>query len=422
MIANRQVATILSVLLGGFVGYLIGFVYEATQIEPFVKLVEQEPDLANQVGDLGFYIFSQQLFKLGLILAGLVVGYLLRRWFQNYLDYYTFKLQLFFRRTPREKIIAGLVGALIGIVFLFLTVVQVVSVLPSLYPQWAKLFAAPLFKFWVYSISGILFIYFFSRTAVELYFPESVRTKLSERHNISPGIPPKILDTSAIIDGRVAEIIKINFLEGVIVIPKGVVQELQAIADSSDPQKRMRGRRGLEILKSLQDDESIPLELYDDSEFEADYPAVDDRVVRVAQELKGMLITTDFNLNRVATIQDVPVLNINDLSNAIKTMVVPGEHIKVRIVREGKQSGQGVGYLDDGTMVVVEHGLPYLGEEVVVRVTSMVQSSKGRIVFAKPEEDYLVTEGEGARAAAGQTEVAPGERDKRGEVSPETAS
>ena len=192
----------------------------------------------------------------------------------------------------------------------------------------------------------------------------------------------KILDTSVIIDGRIYDIAKSGFLEGVILIPNFVLYELQYIADSGDSLKRVRGRRGLDILNSLQKEEGITVEMYE-GDFE-DIAEVDSKLLKLAKLLDGVVVTNDYNLNKVAEFQNVPILNINALANAVKPVVIPGEAMEVLVVKAGTERQQGVAYLDDGTMVVVEDGQHYMSERIKVIVTSALQTAAGRMIFAKP--------------------------------------
>ena len=195
----------------------------------------------------------------------------------------------------------------------------------------------------------------------------------------------KILDTSVIIDGRVADICETDFLEGPLVIPQFILQELQHIADSADSLKRARGRRGLDILNRMQKGDTVEVKVVDD-----DYPdikEVDAKLIALAREMNAKIVTNDFNLNKVAQLQGVPVLNINQLANALKPMVLPGEVLHLQIMREGKEQGQGVAYLDDGTMVVVENASRHLGEEVEASVTSILQTTAGRMIFTTLKEE-----------------------------------
>ena len=193
-----------------------------------------------------------------------------------------------------------------------------------------------------------------------------------------------LLDTSVIIDGRIVDICKTKFLEGKLIIPRFVLKELQQIADSTDPMKRQRGRRGLEILQILQKEASLDISLH-----EEDFPEiteVDAKLVKLAKLLEAKIMTVDFNLNRVATIQGVKVLNINELTNALKPVVFPGEHMQLKLIKEGKEYNQAVGYLDDGTMVVVEDARRLIGQDAKVVVTSVLQTQAGRMIFTKIEK------------------------------------
>jgi len=191
-----------------------------------------------------------------------------------------------------------------------------------------------------------------------------------------------LVDTSAIIDGRIADLTVTGFINGSLLVPRFVLDELRHIADSSDSLRRNRGRRGLEVLGRLRKDSSVPLQVLDvgvDNGVE-----VDARLVEIARGMKSSILTTDYNLNRVAEIQGVKVLNVNELANAVKSVVLPGESLRVDIVQEGKEAGQGVAYLDDGTMVVVENGRRYINSSPEVKVTRVLQTAAGRIIFAQP--------------------------------------
>jgi uncharacterized protein YacL len=194
-----------------------------------------------------------------------------------------------------------------------------------------------------------------------------------------------LLDTSVIIDGRIADIARTGFVFGSMLVPSFVLNELQHIADSSDSLRRQRGRRGLDILNRLQKDSTIPFRITDlDVE---GIREVDDKLVVLAKQLRAPIVTNDYNLNRVAELQGVRVLNINELANAVKAVYLPGESMNVQVIQEGKESGQGVGYLDDGTMVVVEEGKDYIDRTIPVTVTKVLQTSAGRMIFARPGED-----------------------------------
>lgn len=195
----------------------------------------------------------------------------------------------------------------------------------------------------------------------------------------------KILDTSVIIDGRIADITETGFLEGALIIPQFILNELQHIADSSDSIKRTRGKRGLEVLHHIQKQARVDVRIMD-----RDYPAVkevDSKLIELAKEVRGKIITNDSNLNKVAELQGIEVLNINELANSLKPVVLPGEEINVKILKEGKEMGQGVAYLDDGTMIVVDNGRRQMGKMIDVIVTSVLQTPAGRMIFARPKEE-----------------------------------
>ena len=198
---------------------------------------------------------------------------------------------------------------------------------------------------------------------------------------------PKILDTSVIIDGRIAEIMKTGFLEGPIVIPEFVLVELRHIADSSDALKRTKGRRGLDILNKIQTDYGIEIYNTDNEKNLKDIPEVDVKLLKLAQLMNGKVVTNDFNLNKVATINGVDVLNINELANTLKPVVIPGEKMTVTPVKQGKDSNQSIAYLDDGTMVVVEDGRKAIGETTEITVTSVLQTAAGRMIFGRIKVD-----------------------------------
>ena len=194
-----------------------------------------------------------------------------------------------------------------------------------------------------------------------------------------------LLDTSVIIDGRIADISRTGFLYGTFLIPRFVLNELQYIADSADSMRRQRGRRGMEVLSQLQKDATVPVQI-SDIDVEGTN-AVDDKLVILARQMRSPVLTNDYNLNRVAEIQGVTILNINELANAVKAVYLPGESLTVRIIQEGREHGQGIGYLDDGTMVVVQDGDRFIGKEVTTLVTKVLQTAAGRMIFSKPEDD-----------------------------------
>jgi uncharacterized protein YacL len=222
---------------------------------------------------------------------------------------------------------------------------------------------------------------------------ERSKKREPEKEQTTPPAEPRIeilLDTSTIIDGRIADISQTGFIMGTLVVPRFILNELQRIADSADTMRRNRGRRGLEILNRLQKDATVPIDIIDtDVEGIAD---VDGKLVKLARDLHCPIITNDFNLNRVAELQGIKVLNINELANAIKPVLLPGEDIHIKIMQDGKELGQGVGYLDDGTMIVVENGRQYMNTTIEVTVTRVLQTVAGRMIFAHPKQVASTTQ------------------------------
>ncbi|MBD3882382.1 PIN/TRAM domain-containing protein [Phormidium tenue FACHB-886] len=238
----------------------------------------------------------------------------------------------------------------------------------------------------LFAFSGINLADTHGRTLLRLINPNSVETMLMAEGTLKP-VTTKILDTSCIIDGRIEDLLNTGFLEGQILVPQFVLQELQRIADASNDQKRIRGRRGLDILKQMQ--KAFPGRIMIHRADYEDVATVDAKLVRLAQDINGALLTNDYNLNKVASLQSVTVLNVNDLAQAMRPAYLPGDNLDLKIVKQGKEPAQGVGYLDDGTMVVVEEGGEYIGDEVCVVVTGALQTSAGRMIFARPEASVM---------------------------------
>ncbi|MBI5246749.1 MAG: TRAM domain-containing protein [Elusimicrobia bacterium] len=269
-------------------------------------------------------------------------------------------------------IVAGVLGAAGGIIVarvLDYMVFQIGN--EELYKNWDK-FA--LLRFFALGVLGLVFAV---RKFPELDDLDKDILKMGKKR----GSELKILDCNAIIDGRVAEVVETHFLSGTLVVPRFVLTELHRLADAEDPMKRARGRRGLDVLARLQEGHVIPVRILD-----KDVPEiaeVEGKVVKLAREMGAKIVTTDFNVNKVATLEGVTVLNVNDLSSALKTVVLPGETMSVFVMKDGKEREQGVGYLDDGTMVVVEDGRRNIGKRLEATVTSIHQTSNGRMIFAK---------------------------------------
>ena len=275
---------------------------------------------------------------------------------------------------PGSTLVAGIAGLLVGLIV-------------------ASLISIPLYSLGGWLGWGVPIMITVSLGAAGVWLGvqrdrdmQAIFPALGEGHKAVNGSRDRnvVVDTSAIIDGRIADLTGTGFLKGVLLVPRFVLDELRHIADSGDPLRRNRGRRGLEVLGRLRKDNSVPLEFLDVGISNSD--EVDSQLVQLARHMKCSILTTDYNLNRVAELQGVQVLNVNELANALKSVVLPGEDMKVNIVQEGKEMGQGVGYLDDGTMVVVEGGRRYLNAFHDVTVTRVLQTAAGRIIFAQPKE------------------------------------
>lgn len=303
------------------------------------------------------------------------VAPVLSRAFENLLTHIEADMESY----PLEDILWGTLGLIIGLLIAYLISIPLYRL--------AIPYIGSILSLIIYLITG----YVGSRIAVTKRgeISQGIRELAPKKANKGEikeagGSLPKVLDTSVIIDGRIADITEVGFLEGPLLVPTFVLKEIQGIADSSDTLKRNRGRRGLDILKRMQDCKRpeiiITEETYDD------IPEVDIKLLKLARDQNGVVVTNDYNLNKVAKVQGIEVLNINDLANAVKPVYIPGEEMKVEVVQEGKESDQGLAYLDDGTMIVVENGLELIGKTVDVIVTSVLQTSAGKMIFAKPKE------------------------------------
>jgi uncharacterized protein YacL len=280
-------------------------------------------------------------------------------------------VELILVRRPARHVVAGLVGLAAGLVVANL-LSYVVSIVVNIS------IGAKTLLFVLSSLTlGYLGVVVAVRKGADLFGGHGV---IPESKPLATG-NVKMLDTSVIIDGRIADIAKAHFLEGTLIVPRFVLEELQYVADSSDNLKRARGRRGLDILKKLQSQKHLLVRIEDVRMNKAE--KVDSKLVRLAQQRGSSIITNDYNLNKVADLHGVTVLNINDLAKALKPVFLPGEEIEVKLIKRGKEAGQGVGYLEDGTMVVVDEGSTRLGGKVVSVVTSVLQTTAGRMIFAR---------------------------------------
>ena len=289
------------------------------------------------------------------------------------------------RTTPIEVILTRAIGLVIGLLIANLMLAPI-FILPI--PE-AISFLKPMMAILgsiMFAFLGVELADTHGRNFLRLINPNSFDSILVAEGTLKPA-STKVLDTSSIIDGRIEELLNTGFIEGQIIIPQFVLEELQLLADAANDQKRVRGRRGLDILNQMQ--EAFPDRLVIHSADYDDITTVDAKLVRFTQEIQGVLITNDYNLSKVANLQKIPVLNVNDLAQAIRPIYLPGDTLEIKILKQGKEPSQGVGYLDDGTMVVVDDGRSYVGWELAVIVTSALQTSAGRMIFAKPRESVV---------------------------------
>lgn len=356
---KKKIITIVFVLIGGSIG--------ASFLPLFWEIVGVDNNIINNVfvniliGALIFYIISIPSVKY--VVQGIR------------------KLEEFIGQLSLVYLIAGSIGTIFGLLLAWLINISLYSL------NW------PIISTVLPIVVSILLAYIGFRVGTSrrqeirnLFQPKPKQeieedNQILERNADDNFRKYKILDTSVIIDGRIYDIVMTGFLEGTILIPNFVLQELQHIADSSDSLKRVRGRRGLDILNSLQKEEGLQVETYDGDFKEID--EVDAKLVKLAKVLDGIVVTNDYNLNKVCEFQNVPVLNINELANAVKPVVIPGENMVVNIVKAGTERTQGVAYLDDGTMIVVEEGQHHMNQTIEVVVTSSLQTNAGRMIFAK---------------------------------------
>jgi uncharacterized protein YacL len=281
------------------------------------------------------------------------------------------------RQVPVVQLLAGTIGLAVGLMIAALLAYPL-SILPNPFGT-----ILPFVGVIIFGYLGVTVMVLRQR---EIFSFFRIPKPDSSKSNESSGrIPLMLLDTSVIIDGRIADVAETGFLLATLAVPRFVLNELQYIADSSDALRRNRGRRGLEMLDRLQHSPAVEIMFLDQDPGGA--KQVDDKLVSLALELAAAVVTNDFNLNRVARLQGVTVLNINELANAVKSVVLPGEDMPIKIIQEGKEVNQGVGYLDDGTMVVVENGRRHLNQMIGVQVTKVLQTNAGRLIFAVPNQD-----------------------------------
>ncbi|MTI86319.1 MAG: PIN domain-containing protein [Firmicutes bacterium] len=310
---------------------------------------------------------------------GLILGVFLSPWIIRGAVWVTVRLEQILQKTPTQDLLTGAIGLIIGLI--------IANLIGSMLADFGWIGKGLLI------ISTILLGYLGLSVSVkkreEIWsvfssFPKFVGKEKHAKNDVKQNFS-KVVDTSVIIDGRIADLCVSGFIEGTLIVPTCVLEELRHIADSPDLLKRNRGRRGLDILNKMRKDENINVQIYEDTSGLEDIPEVDAKLVKLAQRLSAKIVTNDYNLNKVAELHEVKVLNINELANAVKPVVLPGEEMFVQVVKDGKEMGQGVAYLDDGTMIVVDGGKRYMGQNITVLVTSVLQTAAGRMIFAKPK-------------------------------------
>ena len=346
-----------------------------------------DPYLVSQFasfGDMSLTVARISVIVLGTII-GVLIGYFISSFILKQGLVIARQLERVLTHIPNQELIAGTIGLLFGLIIANLIGVAFNQV-PIIGPYISIILSA------IFGYSGVRLM---ARKGPEIYFNYLKQWKRSEAgtkksrgfnmfgsHKSSDSnLTAKLLDTSVIIDGRIKELCATGFIDGPLVVPVFVLNELQIISDSADAMKRNRGRRGLDILKEMQDAKLVSIEIVEDDY--DDLHEVDSKLMRLALEKQWKLMTNDFNLNKVARVQGIKVLNLNELANVLKPALIAGEWIRVQVMKEGKEVQQGVAYLDDGTMIVVEDGRPYVGQEVEVMVTSILQTSAGRMIFAR---------------------------------------
>ena len=344
-----------------------------------------DPYLVSQFesfGDMSLTIARISVLILG-TLIGVIIGYLISSFILKQGLVIAKRLERILTHIPNQELIAGTIGLLFGLIIANLIGVAFNQV-PIIGPYIPIILSA------IFGYSGLKIM---ARKGPEMYYnyvqqwggegtKKTSRFKMFSTHKSDKTTStPKLLDTSVIIDGRIKELCNTGFIEGPLMVPLFVLNELQIISDSADATKRNRGRRGLDILKEMQDANKVAIEVVEDDY--DDLTEVDSKLMRLALDKQWKLMTNDFNLNKVARVQGIEVLNLNELANVLKPALIAGEWIRVQIMKEGKEVHQGVAYLDDGTMIVVEDGKPYVGQTVEVMVTSILQTSAGRMIFAR---------------------------------------
>jgi len=328
---------------------------------------------------------SQILYAVILGVIGALIGFILTPYVTTRPARYLVNL---LGKIPPQSLLAGLLGLVVGLLVAALVAIPL-RLLPGLFGEILPLVVALILVYFGVTVFVMrqkeIFGVFRSRRSPRMEEPSEDGAPLADPTQTQTAGRTILLDTSVIIDGRIADIAQTGFISGTLLIPRFVLNELQYIADSPDALRRQRGRRGMEVLSQLQKNTNIPVRISDiDVEGVRE---VDDKLVVLARQLKCPVLTNDFNLNRVAELQGVQVLNVNELANAVKSVLLPGEIVSVNIIQEGREAGQGIAYLDDGTMVVVEDGRNRINTQATVNVTKVLQTAAGRMIFARLENN-----------------------------------
>ncbi|MDO5718702.1 MAG: PIN domain-containing protein [Tissierellia bacterium] len=358
----KRLVNFFLILVGFFVGVLLVFGLNSWKL---IEITSNKLNIAIYIG-------------VGLIFA--LIFYLLSSAIINKLNDVVGKAEAELSRIPSRDILFGSLGLIVGLLIAYFLTQPLQNLpIPILGSALGTLLSVV-----IYLGLGYLGIRLAikSKDDISTLFSRT-RQISSDRDSKQMNENLKILDTSVIIDGRIIDIIRAGFIEGAIVLPNFVLEELQHIADSSDNLRRAKGRRGLDILREIQGQSHVKVIIKQDNY--DDIKEVDSKILGMAKDLNAKVITNDYNLNKVAGVRGIEVLSINELANAVKPVVIPGEEMNVNVIKDGKEANQGLGYLDDGTMIVVEEGRRYIGKNIDVIVTSVLQTAAGKMIFAKPK-------------------------------------
>jgi uncharacterized protein YacL len=352
--------------MGGVIGFFIGD--KITEINLF--------NTSSNINSINISLGNVGIIFICCLLCALIL-YIISPYIIRFIIKSMERIERKFQTKPTTELISGSIGGIVGLIIASFIGKPIMRV--------------PYIGVILFTIISIILAVLCANIAVKkkddilalLFNIGKTNPARDLKHKMKGKYLPKVLDTSVIIDGRILDICQTGFIEGPLIIPNFVLEELRHIADSEDGLKRNRGRRGLDILNKIQKEAKVKV-VISEKDFE-NITEVDSKLLKLAQHVNGKVLTNDYNLNKVAEFQGVPVLNINDLANAVKSVALPGEEMNIQIVKEGKEIGQGIAYFDDGTMIVVEDGKEFVGSNIDVVVTTVLQTSAGRMIFAKPK-------------------------------------